>query len=467
MTNLTNPIKKQIIKIRGESLENDLKTLLYNERFFDITLKCSNGIVLGACKNILSARSNIFNNLIQHKNINNIEFEKIDSNAMEFILNFLYTCRIDLEKLTIDNIIEIYHATEYFELHVLKKHIIEYTKQILEYENDDSGKKLLSNFVKKFAFNTDNEISQILIEWLAKISLTSDEAEKDSLTLIGLRYFLCKTYNTKKPFATFELDIFEYIVIKINKIILNSLEIKDKQNEKENEIIVAKRMNYYLKLLTPCIDLRRIESDYIIKKIEPMNVFPSEMITDAYRFKLQEENNLFRSIRGIPIFRWNENNLRNNLYISKDGFTLQADQNLDAYKHVMGDLIIRGKGIYEWDIIIEKLCKIIYIGICDHKKFNQECYNNNNQYYGWVLGSDGFVYNKKNWKKYTSEKFKEGDKVTIHLNMTDKTCAFSVNNIRNDYVSEWKNIPSEVCPIVSLKQGSRLRVQHHFYYESY
>jgi hypothetical protein len=128
----------------------------------------------------------------------------------------------------------------------------------------------------------------------------------------------------------------------------------------------------------------------------------------------------------------------------------------------MGNLIIRGKGIYEWDIIIEKLCKIIYIGICDYKKFNQE-YNNN----GWVLGTDCFIYynNNKNWRKYTSEKIKEGDKVTIHLNMTDKTCAFSVNNIRNDEITEWKNLPSEICPIVSLKQGSRLRIQPHFYYE--
>uniref|UniRef100_U9UTE2 Uncharacterized protein n=1 Tax=Rhizophagus irregularis (strain DAOM 181602 / DAOM 197198 / MUCL 43194) TaxID=747089 RepID=U9UTE2_RHIID len=171
MTNLTKPITKQIIKTRGESLENDLRALLYNERFFDIKLKCSNGIVLGAY-----------------------------------------------------NIIEIYHATEYFELDILQKHIIEYTKQILEYENDDTGKKLLSNFVNKYWFNNDNEISQVLIDWLAKISLVPDEAEKDSLSLMGLRYFLCKTYDTRKPFATFELDIFEYIIIKIVKIILTKVD---------------------------------------------------------------------------------------------------------------------------------------------------------------------------------------------------------------------------------------------------
>ncbi|RGB32028.1 hypothetical protein C1646_816898 [Rhizophagus diaphanus] len=104
MTNLTKPITKQIIKTRGESLENDLRALLYNERFFDIKL---NVLMVSFWEHV-----KIFYPLV-------IEFDKIDSNAMEFILNFLYTCEIDLEKLTIDNIIEIYHATEYFELDIL------------------------------------------------------------------------------------------------------------------------------------------------------------------------------------------------------------------------------------------------------------------------------------------------------------------------------------------------------------
>ncbi|RIA98907.1 hypothetical protein C1645_748419 [Glomus cerebriforme] len=382
---------------------------------------------------------------------------------MEFILNFLYTCRIDLEKLTINNIIEIYHATEYFELDGLQKFIIEYTRQVLDYESDDSRKKLLSHFVEKFPFDTDNDMSQLLVDSVARIPLVPNEAEKDSLSLMGVQYFLCKTYDTKNPFATFEFTIFEYIITKIVKIISNSLENdKYKQNEKEYKMIFIK----YLNPLIPYIDLRRIETDYLIEKIEPMNVFPLKMITDAYRFKVQERNKLFRSIRGIPIFRWNyNNNLHNFLYISNDGLTLEADQNLDVYKHVMGDFIIKEKGIYEWDIIIQKLCKTVYIGICDYKNFEIECYNNNNNnnqyYYGWVLGSDGFVYNKKNWKRYTNEKFKEGDKVTIHLNMTNKTCAFSVNDLRNDDVSEWKNIPSEVCPVISLRQGSKLRIQPH------
>ncbi|PKC15872.1 hypothetical protein RhiirA5_348564, partial [Rhizophagus irregularis] len=38
-------------------LENNLRKLLEDERFFDITLKCSDSLTLRACKNILAVRS--------------------------------------------------------------------------------------------------------------------------------------------------------------------------------------------------------------------------------------------------------------------------------------------------------------------------------------------------------------------------------------------------------------------------
>ncbi|CAB5163130.1 unnamed protein product [Rhizophagus irregularis] len=40
-----------------KSLEGDLRKLLYDERFYDISLKCSDNIVLNACKNILASRT--------------------------------------------------------------------------------------------------------------------------------------------------------------------------------------------------------------------------------------------------------------------------------------------------------------------------------------------------------------------------------------------------------------------------
>jgi hypothetical protein len=123
-------------------------------------------------------------------------------------------------------------------------------------------------------------------------------------------------------------------------------------------------------------------------------------------------------------------------------------------------LIFKGEGVYEWDVSIEKLRGTVYIGICD---INENLNKSDQKYHGWVLGSDGYVYHKNEWKWYGHDaKFKEGDMVTVHLDMKMKTCAFSINKIKKDIVSEWKDIPSQVCPIASfLEHGSKLRIEPH------
>jgi hypothetical protein len=159
-------------------------------------------------------------------------------------------------------------------------------------------------------------------------------------------------------------------------------------------------------------------------------------------------------IRGVPIFRWKNNKLVG-LKISADGFTVEAN-GLVQPKSILGDLIFEGRGVYEWSILIEKLRKTIYIGICDiNMDLNKcdKCYH-----HGWVLGSDGYVYHKKNYKWYDA-KFKEGDRVTIHLDMKNKTCTFSVNSNKKPVVSEWKNIPSQVYPVATLEHTSKLRIE--------
>src|ERR1051325_5861049 len=54
--------------LRGTSLEGDFRTLItdeqLSERFSDISLRCSDNVVVRSYKNILVARSNVFNKLI-------------------------------------------------------------------------------------------------------------------------------------------------------------------------------------------------------------------------------------------------------------------------------------------------------------------------------------------------------------------------------------------------------------------
>src|SRR3954447_445490 len=135
MTTLSKPKPGKITPIRGKSLENDLRALLKDERSFDISLKCSDGVTLRACKNILSTRSDVFNELIFNKSkeeIKNIKFNKISSEVMKVILEFLYTSNVKKVDLTIKDFVEMYYAANCFKLNELQKDIIEFSKKILE-----------------------------------------------------------------------------------------------------------------------------------------------------------------------------------------------------------------------------------------------------------------------------------------------------------------------------------------------
>jgi len=70
----------------------------------------------------------------------------------------------------------------------LQQHIIGLTKKFLKREQQNIGKKLLSQCVDKFSLTllNDNEMSQILIDWMSKERLESYE---DSLSSERLKYF--------------------------------------------------------------------------------------------------------------------------------------------------------------------------------------------------------------------------------------------------------------------------------------
>ncbi|GBB83792.1 hypothetical protein RclHR1_10460006 [Rhizophagus clarus] len=455
--------------VRGKSLENDLRALLNDERSFDISLKCSDGVTLRACKNILATRSDVFNNIIFNKSkaeIKNIIFTRINSTIMKVILEFLYTSNIKKVDLSVKEFIDMYYAASCFKLSELQKDIIEFTKKILKDGDKDLGKQLLSQYVEIFAIKSYNGMSKLLIDSVAKFRL--NPLEDDSLSLLGLKYLLSKTFEIKVPFATTEFELFKYTLIKIKKLIIKGyLPTHDSTFNMDYEPIIVKGIQKQLKPLLPYFDLHRMDFMCIMNYIEPLNIFPSERMLDAYRCKIDEnisaQENESRLIRGIPIFRWQAYHeriieLNYGFQVSKDGFTVQVNDN--SIKSMIADMLIKGKGIYEWDIVIEKLHKTVWIGICDYDKTLEEnviIYIQ--KYHGWVLCSDGYIYHKKDCKRYGTE-LKEGDIITIHLNMTEKSVAFSINGEKHPIVSDWK-ITSKIIPVVSLRQGSKLRIQPH------
>ncbi|PKK68137.1 hypothetical protein RhiirC2_551096 [Rhizophagus irregularis] len=388
---------------------------------------------------------------------------------MKVILEFLYTSKV--ENLNVDNIVEVYYASVHFDLIDLQDHIIKFTKSLIN-GNVDVGRKLLSEYVENFSLRAeDNEMSRILINWVAKNKL--EKSEIDSLSLEGLKYLLDKTFDTQIPFATPEFNIWEYTLVKvIRKVIQNKTLVEKILNEKSLSICDTKEIENVKNLLTPLIgyiNLNRMDVEEIKKHVEPFNIHTIDKFKDVYRSKAMNEELGF--IRGVPIFKWRNNKVDKQLITSDDEYTVKAVWKIEFasvledlvtlthHKIILGDLIFKGEGIYEWDLLIRKLCGNIYIGICD---INEDLTKttSDQRYHGWVLGSDGYVYYKNEWKWYNA-KFKEGDKVTVHLDMKNKTCAFSVNDIKKPIVSEWKKIPSHVYPIASLGVGSELRIEPH------
>ncbi|RIA98962.1 hypothetical protein C1645_800951 [Glomus cerebriforme] len=210
-----------------------------------------------------------------------------------------------------------------------------------------------------------------------------------------------------------------------------------------------------------------MDAKQINQHVEPFDIYSDNTIRDVYRSMSLNEG--LELIRGVPIFKWKKwkgDTSDYQIIISSDGFVAEAINSsffgylLKQPKSIFGDLIFKSNesnGIYEWDILVEKLdgnIGDVYIGICD---MNEKCEIDRE----WVLGSDGFAYHNKQLPKWYSKKFKEGDKITVHLDMKNRTCAFSINNNRERILSGWKNIPSQVYPVISLGCESKLRVETH------
>ncbi|EXX56694.1 hypothetical protein RirG_213820 [Rhizophagus irregularis DAOM 197198w] len=295
-------------------------------------------------------------------------------------------------------------------------------------------------------------MSQVLINWVAKNKL--ENSEIDSLSLKGLKYFLEKTYDTQIPFATPEFNIWEYTLAKfIRKVIQNETIIERILDKKSFSMCEPQEIEGIKNHSTPLIkfiNLKRMDGEEIEQHVEPFGTYPTQELKKSYSSILNGRELGF--IRGVPIFRWKNNG--SSLKISVDGFTVEGN-GLVKPKSVLGNLIFKGKGVYEWNILIEKLNNKVYIGICD---INVNLNENDKVYHGWVLGSDGYAYHEKKWKRCCA-KFKEGNKITIHLDMKNKTCAFSINNNKKFVVSGWQNIPSQVYPIASLGHTSKLRIE--------
>src|SRR5205814_8658101 len=63
------------------------------------------------------------------------------------------------------------------------------------------------------------------------------------------------------------------------------------------------------------------------------------------------------------------------LFRSEDnGKVVHAPDNLNSLQSVRAKMILENKGIFEWDVIIEKDCSSAWVGVCSSENFNYETF---------------------------------------------------------------------------------------------
>ncbi|RGB33985.1 concanavalin A-like lectin/glucanase domain-containing protein [Rhizophagus diaphanus] len=278
------------------------------------------------------------------------------------------------------------------------------------------------------------------------------------------------------PFVTPEYEVFRYSAILVAKqvsndaynSIINHLPTLD---QIENSMVVEidpitdhQKIAEELKPLIKFIDFRRIKVQIISDIIEPLGIIPIETTLSVYRYMALSINLNLSNTRAKPInlvsyyYVFDVTACGSKLIIEDNGKIVHAP-NGHGFQSVRAKIALENKGIFEWDVIIEKTCGHAWVGVCASENFNYETFAGS-QPTGWVLGSSGYFGNSSKGMKYCPP-FGDGTIVTVHLDMNKRTCAFTVNGTKYPQVSAWNNLPSKLYPVVSLSYPGRFRIQPH------
>ncbi|CAG8594125.1 uncharacterized protein OCT59_000975 [Rhizophagus irregularis] len=461
--------------VRGYSLSQDLKLLVNNPKYSDIEILCKDETKLYGCRAILASRSEVLEGLLYNGMKESFErqisFPTINSSGMIIILEYIYVGSIKINSLTKDNIIEAYYAADYFQLLDLQEFIMKTIKNFFKNNfTKNYSPELLSKVVEIMPLSEDNTLLNLLIKEIATILLSDIEIGRLSIT--ALQYLLFYTNEKDIPFATPEYEVFRYSAIFAAKNVsdvtyktlmekLPTLEQIDNLIQIENKLITDhQKVAKELESLIEYIDFRRIKRSQF-DFIEPLKIIPAEII----QHNSELINSDLDNIRGIPIYRikeselfWDKSACGSGLIIENNGKVVQASRFIN-HQSVRGTIAFENKGIFEWDIIIEKNCSWSWVGVCATDDFYYESFAGS-QATGWVLGSGGNCSSVSGFY-YCPSFHEDGAKITVHLDMNERTCAFTVNGTKYLEVLEWNNLPSKLYPVVSLCYPGRFRIQSH------
>ncbi|CAG8642366.1 16208_t:CDS:2 [Acaulospora morrowiae] len=452
---------------RGSSLEDDFRAIIDDHTLSDLRIKCSDKVIIRGCRIILAARSDYFNSLLYGKmreaGQDEIELPKIDSKTMRIILEYIYTGGLDnpIESTSaLNDLIEAYSAAEYLQLQGLKNDILlDFQEATNKAPEETFSPELLSSAIEKLSPTADpNPLTDVLAEGVSKMRLEGIPFEKFST--LALMYLVRYCKERDKPLAKNQYNLFRYITLhtasKVSQEALERFEYCLPPLEKTNVSVYPERLedlksvqleNTELHRILEHVDFTSINGKILVDIIEPLEVVPYKILLGAYRHKAKNEV-VLEEKKVLMEFTWDRNFCGPNLVSASSD--IRYNERVRAIQPIES-------GIHNWDVIIEAPSTSDWVGVCgEGDVINFSCDDYNSKV--WILGSTGHVSNNAQQRPYGTPPFGRNTKVTVHLNMYDRSLAFSVNDVRYQSVLEWKNLPSKVYPLVSMRHNGRFRI---------
>ncbi|GES97500.1 concanavalin A-like lectin/glucanase domain-containing protein [Rhizophagus clarus] len=366
-----------------------------------------------------------------------ISFPKISSAGIEFILEYIYTGSIKEESLTKDNMIETFYAANYFQLVELENFITKTFKIILKKNcTENCSPELLSKFAEKIPLIEDNIFLNLLVEMVAVIPLNNIEFGR--LSISGLQYLLSCTYDKDKPFATPEYEVFRYGT---NGQCFNS----EKGSSYCPPFGDGARITVHL-------DMNKRTCAFTVngKKYSkvldwnnlPSKLYPVVSFNHPARLRIEPHQKCVCSK-----YVWDELECGSNALIEDNGKIVCLQSKTKSWRNVRVKMMLEGKSIFEWDVIIEKACVDTFVGVCAPENLSYEFWAGR-QPTGWVLSTNGHCFNHEKGSSYCPP-FGDGARITVHLDMNKRTCAFTVNGTKYPEVSAWNNLPPKLYPTIN------------------
>jgi len=247
-----------------------ITNLMTNDSFNDVRIRMSNGVQVEANKVILAAMSDFFNEKLQ-ENVTKDQFLEIDleisstKEMLELVMKYLYTGKMDLEALSLKDLLDIMNLLKFLNLEVFSE-VEEFTKNKIE-GGECSLEKMLILSSTAEAYNFDNIVTAIrdnLDENISDISKLPEVKYLSSDTLEWLVQDYCKDhdedYDEERFFPRFQT-------------MASWLESNEVEEDLKNDLLA-----YF--------DLERFTNNQLMSSVRKSKLFSESSILDVLSEKV-------------------------------------------------------------------------------------------------------------------------------------------------------------------------------------